>query len=81
MSTADTQHRLDEIEKQLANLVEEQTVIKAKWDSEKELILILRFLLRFFPEDVLPLLDGKSHYLFRTINALYTKPVDENLLS
>ena len=38
MSTADTQHRLDEIEKQLANLVEEQTVIKAKWDSEKELI-------------------------------------------
>lgn len=38
MSTADTKQRLDEIEKQLANLVEEQTVIKAKWDSEKELI-------------------------------------------
>ena len=38
MSTADTQHRLDEIEKQLANLVEEQTVIKAKWESEKEII-------------------------------------------
>jgi len=38
MSTADTKHRLDEIEKQLANLVEEQTVIKAKWDSEKQLI-------------------------------------------
>jgi len=38
MSTADTKQRLEEIEKQLANLVEEQTVIKAKWDGEKELI-------------------------------------------
>jgi ATP-dependent Clp protease ATP-binding subunit ClpB len=38
MSTADTKQRLEEIEKQLANLVEEQTVIKAKWESEKELI-------------------------------------------
>jgi ATP-dependent Clp protease ATP-binding subunit ClpA len=38
MSTADTKQRLDEIEKQLANLAEEQTLIKAKWDSEKELI-------------------------------------------
>ncbi len=38
MSTADTKQRLDEIEKQLANLIEEQTVIKAKWDSEKALI-------------------------------------------
>ncbi|NMW22354.1 MAG: AAA domain-containing protein [Chlorobiaceae bacterium] len=38
MSTADTKHRLDEIEKQLANLIEEQTVIKAKWESEKQLI-------------------------------------------
>jgi ATP-dependent Clp protease ATP-binding subunit ClpB len=38
MSTADTKQRLEEIEKQLANLAEEQRVIKAKWDSEKELI-------------------------------------------
>ena len=38
MSTADTKQRLEEIEKQLANLTEEQTVIKAKWDGEKELI-------------------------------------------
>jgi ATP-dependent Clp protease ATP-binding subunit ClpB len=38
MSTADTKQRLEEIEKQLANLSEEQRVIKAKWDSEKELI-------------------------------------------
>ena len=38
MSTADTKQRLEEIEKQLANLAEEQTLIKAKWDSEKELI-------------------------------------------
>lgn len=38
MSTADTKQRLEEIEKQLANLIEEQTVIKAKWDGEKELI-------------------------------------------
>ncbi|MBN1278533.1 MAG: AAA family ATPase [Chlorobium sp.] len=38
MSTADTKLRLQEIEKQLAGLVEEQTRIKAQWDSEKELI-------------------------------------------
>ncbi|ABL66565.1 AAA family ATPase [Chlorobium phaeobacteroides] len=38
MSIADTRQRLQEIEKQLANLVEEQTTIKAQWDSEKELI-------------------------------------------
>ena len=38
MSTADTKQRLEEIEKQLANLIEEQTVIKGKWESEKELI-------------------------------------------
>jgi len=38
MSTADTKQRLDEIEKQLANLIEEQTVIKARWEGEKELI-------------------------------------------
>ncbi|NTW68696.1 MAG: AAA domain-containing protein [Chlorobiaceae bacterium] len=38
MSTADTKQRLEEIEKQLANLTEEQTVIKGRWDSEKELI-------------------------------------------
>jgi len=38
MGTADTKQRLEEIEKQLANLAEEQTVIKARWDSEKELI-------------------------------------------
>ncbi|NTU98157.1 MAG: AAA domain-containing protein, partial [Chlorobiaceae bacterium] len=38
MSTADTKQRLEEIEKQLANLAEEQRLIKAKWDSEKELI-------------------------------------------
>ncbi len=38
MSTIDTRQRLQEIEKQLANLVEEQTTIKAQWDSEKELI-------------------------------------------
>jgi ATP-dependent Clp protease ATP-binding subunit ClpA len=38
MSTADTKQRLEQIEKQLANLIEEQTVIKGKWESEKELI-------------------------------------------
>jgi len=38
MSTADTKQRLEEIEKQLANLIEEQTVIKVKWEGEKELI-------------------------------------------
>ena len=34
MSSADTKQRLGEIEKQLANLTEEQTRIKAQWDSE-----------------------------------------------
>ncbi len=38
MSTVDTRQRLKEIEKQLASLVEEQTSIKAQWDTEKELI-------------------------------------------
>ena len=38
MSSADTKQRLGEIEKQLANLTEEQTRIKAQWDSEKEVI-------------------------------------------
>jgi ATP-dependent Clp protease ATP-binding subunit ClpB len=38
MGIADTKQRLEEIEKQLANLTEEQTIIKARWDSEKELI-------------------------------------------
>jgi ATP-dependent Clp protease ATP-binding subunit ClpB len=38
MSTADTKQRLAEIEKQLASLTEEQRLIKARWDSEKELI-------------------------------------------
>ena len=38
MSTVDTKQRLEEIEKQLANLIEEQTVIKVKWESEKELV-------------------------------------------
>ncbi len=44
MSTADTKQRLEEIEKQLANLVEEQTVIKVKWESEKELVQSSRIL-------------------------------------
>jgi ATP-dependent Clp protease ATP-binding subunit ClpB len=38
MSTVDTKQRLEEIEKQLANLIEEQTVIKVKWEGEKELV-------------------------------------------
>jgi len=38
MSNADTRQRLQEIEKQLAGLVEEQTRVKAQWESEKELI-------------------------------------------
>jgi len=38
MSTADTRQRLQEIEKQLASLAEEQTRIKAQWEGEKELI-------------------------------------------
>lgn len=38
MSITDTRHRLEEIERQLASLTEEQRVIKARWESEKELI-------------------------------------------
>ncbi|NTU67771.1 MAG: AAA domain-containing protein [Chlorobiaceae bacterium] len=38
MNTADTRQRLQEIEKQLASLREEQATVKAQWDSEKELI-------------------------------------------
>ncbi|KZK74849.1 MAG: chaperone protein ClpB [Pelodictyon luteolum] len=38
MSITDTKQRLQEIEKQLADLSEEQRSIKARWDSEKELI-------------------------------------------
>jgi len=44
MSTVDTRQRLKEIEKQLASLVEEQTAIKAQWDTEKELISASRAL-------------------------------------
>ncbi len=44
MSSADTKQRLGEIEKQLANLTEEQTRIKAQWDSEKEVIQTSRHL-------------------------------------
>ncbi|MDT9547000.1 MAG: AAA family ATPase [Chlorobium phaeovibrioides] len=38
MSSTDTKERLKEIEKQLADLVGEQTLIKAKWEAEKELL-------------------------------------------
>ncbi|TCD48126.1 AAA family ATPase [Chlorobium sp. N1] len=38
MGITDTKQRLQEIEKQLADLREEQQSIKARWDSEKELI-------------------------------------------
>ncbi len=38
MNSADTRQRLEEIEKQLANLHEEQRRIKARWDAEKDLI-------------------------------------------
>ena len=38
MNSSDTKHRLEDIEKQLANLHEEQRRIKARWDAEKELI-------------------------------------------
>jgi ATP-dependent Clp protease ATP-binding subunit ClpB len=38
MNTADTRQRLQDIEKQIASLREEQTTVKAQWDSEKELI-------------------------------------------
>ncbi len=44
MSTADTKQRLADIEKQLADLVEEQTIIKARWDGEKALIQSARSL-------------------------------------
>ena len=38
MNSSDTRQRLEEIEKQLANLHEEQRRIKARWDAEKDLI-------------------------------------------
>jgi ATP-dependent Clp protease ATP-binding subunit ClpA len=38
MNTADTRQRLQDIEKQIASLREEQVTVKAQWDSEKELI-------------------------------------------
>ena len=38
MNSSDTKKRLEEIEKQLADLNEEQRRIKARWDAEKELI-------------------------------------------
>ncbi len=38
MNSSDTRKRLEEIEKQLADLHEEQRRIKARWDAEKELI-------------------------------------------
>ena len=38
MNSSDTKQRLEEIEKQLANLHEEQRSIKARWDAEKELV-------------------------------------------
>ncbi|ARM31672.1 AAA family ATPase [Prosthecochloris sp. HL-130-GSB] len=38
MNASDTRQRLEEIEKQLADLHEEQRRIKARWDAEKELI-------------------------------------------
>ncbi|NEX11269.1 MAG: chaperone protein ClpB [Prosthecochloris sp.] len=38
MNSSDTKKRLEEIEKQLADLNEEQRRIKAGWDAEKELI-------------------------------------------
>lgn len=38
MNSSDTRQRLEEIEKQLADLHEEQRRIKARWDAEKELI-------------------------------------------
>ncbi|MEI8032453.1 MAG: AAA family ATPase [Chlorobiaceae bacterium] len=44
MSTADTKQRLADIEKQLADLSEEQTIIKARWDGEKALIQSARTL-------------------------------------
>ncbi len=38
MNSSDTKQRLEDIEKQLANLHEDQRRIKARWDAEKELI-------------------------------------------
>ncbi|NTV02343.1 MAG: AAA domain-containing protein [Chlorobiaceae bacterium] len=38
MNTADTRQRLQDIEKQIASLREEQATVKAQWDAEKELI-------------------------------------------
>jgi ATP-dependent Clp protease ATP-binding subunit ClpA len=38
MNSSDTRQRLEEIEKQLANLHEEQRRIKARWDAEKGLV-------------------------------------------
>ena len=38
MNSSDTRQRLEEIEKQLADLHEEQRRIKARWDAEKDLI-------------------------------------------
>jgi ATP-dependent Clp protease ATP-binding subunit ClpB len=38
MNTADTRQRLQDIEKQIASLREEQVTVKAQWDAEKELI-------------------------------------------
>jgi ATP-dependent Clp protease ATP-binding subunit ClpA len=38
MNTADTRQRLQDIEKQIASLREEQSTVKAQWESEKELI-------------------------------------------
>ena len=38
MNTADTRQRLQDIEKQIASLREEQATVRAQWDAEKELI-------------------------------------------
>jgi ATP-dependent Clp protease ATP-binding subunit ClpB len=38
MNVADTRQRLQDIEKQIASLREEQTTVKARWDAEKEII-------------------------------------------
>uniref|UniRef100_Q3AP54 ATPase n=1 Tax=Chlorobium chlorochromatii (strain CaD3) TaxID=340177 RepID=Q3AP54_CHLCH len=42
MSTTDTRQRLEEIEKQLASLTEERNTIRARWESEKELLQLSR---------------------------------------
>ncbi|NTU93629.1 MAG: AAA domain-containing protein [Chlorobiaceae bacterium] len=44
MNTADTRQRLQDIEKQIASLREEQATVKARWDAEKELIQASRHL-------------------------------------